>query len=580
MHALMSSKAAIKIAVRVIHAQLSTLTLSAAECLMLMLMQLVYVPLLCICAFAHAASAFAVPVHLCIHSYFMVAAEAVPAFAAIHKHVLPWLAPESWPARIQARFKAAKPTQGTPGPDGAYMPTEWASTAFEKAFGAVGGLKMHEWLLLAGPIGKFGLHGVIPDANISQVVFTYLDLLGSLWAKSFSRQQVADLVQSSKRLLADLEAYLPAYELNINRHMMQHLVPAIWEWGPPWVWSAFGFERLWGRMCEWLMNKTYPEASIHLGVRALQISLRYLASLADPSGVSYRYQVVSFDRETNATVLPGYLESSFHESVIMSDGGKIKSVVPTAGRPIKRDLEGVWVELHQFYLRWPEKCKSCECEEDSACSCPDYLALWLEYVNQDRKGRRITNAGSMSRSDIAKLLPGWYAWSQAQHKMPQQQQVCRGPNTAVELFDRCALGSVTLAGSKQEEKPKAKNSIVAIQKAGGGYDAGRVRRFFRHIPPGHDLTYTALEDEPFLSQIAVIDWFEPAARSRPENAKLTRDYRDQLTGIPVVRRKHTQDSAGNFWCCHQLVRCKFGLAAHPKRKGDMMLLSRTIGFDA
>lgn len=500
--------------------------------------------------------------------------------AAIRKHTLPWLAPEAAAARIQARFKAAKPSQGVPGPDGAYMPTEWASTAFGKAFGAVGGLKMHEWLLLAGPIGKFGLHGAIPSADVAQVIFTYLDLLGSLWAKSFTRQQVADLVQSSKRLLADLEAYLPAYELNINRHMMQHLVPAIWEWGPPWVWSAFGFERLWGRMCEWLMNKTYPEASIHLGVRALQISLRHLGTSVDSSGIPYRYHIVSFDRETNATVLPGYLESSFLESIVMSDGGKLKSLLPTPGRPIKKELEGAWVEFHQFYLRWPEKCKHCDCGEDVNCSCPDYLALWLEYVNQDRRGRRITNAGSISRQEIAALLPEWHAWAEAQDKTPRQKQLCRGPSTSVELFDRCSLGSVKLVGSKQEEKPKAKNSIVAIRKEGGGYDVGRVKRFFRHAPPGHDLSYTELDDEPFMSQVASIDWFEPASRSRPENAKLTRDYRDQLTGIPVVRRKHTQDSAGNFWCCHQLVRCKFGLVAHPKRKGDMMLLSRTIAFDA
>ena len=168
----------------------------------------------------------------------------------------------------------------------------------------------------------------------------------------------------------------------------------------------------------------------------------------------------------------------------------------------------------------------------------------------------------------------------AHDRSPQQQRLCHGPHTRVELFDRCSLGSVKLAGSKQEEKPKAKNSIVAVHKAGGGYDVGRVRRFFRHITPGHDLSYTALEDEPFLSQIAVVDWFEPAFRSRPENAKLTRDYRDQITGIPVIRHKHTKDSAGNFWCCHQLVRCKFGLVPHPKRKGDMCLLSRTIAFDA
>ena len=286
------------------------------------------------------------------------------------------------------------------------MPTEWASTAFGKAFGAVGGLKMHEWLLLAGPIGKYCLHGAMPNSEVAQIVFTYLDLLGSLWAKSFTREQVLNLVLRSKQLLSDLEAYLPAWELNINRHMMQHLVPAILEWGPPWMWSAFGFERPWGRMNKWLMNKTYPEASVQLAMRALQIALRHLGRLADSDGVQYRFHIVSFDRETNATVLQGYLKESFSESVVMSDGGKVCPVVPAPGRPIKRELEEVYVELHQFYLRWPEKCQQCECVEGSDCSCPDYLALWLQYVNQDRRGRLITNAASMSQQEIAVRLPG------------------------------------------------------------------------------------------------------------------------------------------------------------------------------
>ena len=125
-------------------------------------------------------------------------------FAAIPGHKLPWFAPEGEPARSQARFTAAM--QGKDGPDSGYMPTEWASTAFGKGFGAVGGLKMHEWLLLAGPIGKYGLHGAIPDHNVAQLIFTYLDLLGSLWAKSFTREELQSIVTRSKQLLADLEA--------------------------------------------------------------------------------------------------------------------------------------------------------------------------------------------------------------------------------------------------------------------------------------------------------------------------------------------------------------------------------------
>ena len=52
-----------------------------------------------------------------------------------------------------------------------------ASVAFVKAFGGSGALKTSEYLLLAGPTGKFIMQGSMHPEQ-QRVVFRYLDLLG------------------------------------------------------------------------------------------------------------------------------------------------------------------------------------------------------------------------------------------------------------------------------------------------------------------------------------------------------------------------------------------------------------------
>lgn len=499
-------------------------------------------------------------------------------FAAVNGE-LPWLASEGAPERIQGRFASITASQlASAGPAVSCMPTEFASTAFQKGFGTPGTLKSHEWLLLAGPIGKYALQDAIPGREQRNTVFMYLDLLGSLWAKSFTRSALDQLIKSARMLLADLELLFPAWELDINRHMMQHLVDAIKQWGPPWVWSAFGYERLWGRLCEWMLNRTHPEACIMLGWRALRIALHHLGRGHQTDESFHFTRIVSFDRATNEVVIPGYLEASFQDKIIMSDGGSLKPVVPRPGQQIKKDLEGVWIELHQFYCRWPDKCKQCDCNVE--CSCPSYLELWLEFVNsQGISRRRIMQASELKPRQIAELLPKWPIWARNAGKPPAQQVLCKGPSRYVQLFDRARLGIVQLVGSKQETRTKAKNSVVAIMEASGECSIGRVTRFFRHVPPGRELSFDEVGHEQLLSQIAAIEWFKPASKAQHPRAKLTRQRQDHATGIPVIKASKTVDTAGNFWDCHHLIRKKFGLAAHPLRPGDLMLLSRLSGLE-
>ena len=46
-------------------------------------------------------------------------------------------------------------------------------------------------------------------------------------------------------VLTLMEILLPAWELDLNRHLMIHLVRVIRKNGPCWTWAVFGFERFW-----------------------------------------------------------------------------------------------------------------------------------------------------------------------------------------------------------------------------------------------------------------------------------------------------------------------------------------------
>ena len=73
----------------------------------------------------------------------------------------------------------------------------------EKALGQPGILKSHEYLQLAGPIGKYLLEDCFHPPQ-QAAVFEYLDILGSLWEKSMTDEQLDKLEADLPRVLTQL----------------------------------------------------------------------------------------------------------------------------------------------------------------------------------------------------------------------------------------------------------------------------------------------------------------------------------------------------------------------------------------
>ena len=225
------------------------------------------------------------------------------------------------------------------------------------------------------------------------------------------------------------------------------------------------------------MNNAKPEASIMLSLRAFQLTMTYLQRNASMilcedgvTEVSLYHAVASFDRATNDMLMPGYLDEEQCTGVTLTNGHPWKRIIPLPNVQVKNELKGVLVELHMFYLRYPSKCKQCDCDVEE-CAYADYRQLWEQYVRSMGTSFR----GRLTRAQISTLLPGWRMWAARQGLVGKQLQICDGPvslrNPMVQMFDRAQPGFVQLAGSNQEGHAKAKNSIFVIShhtKRGSG----------------------------------------------------------------------------------------------------------------
>ena len=108
-------------------------------------------------------------------------------------------------------------------------------------------LKSSEWLQLAGPIGKWLLEDCChPEQQTA--TFEYLDILGSLWEKTITVQQLDKLEAAIPKVLTELSIHLTSWELDMNCHMMLHMVSAIRANRPCSCWSMFGPERVWNSL--------------------------------------------------------------------------------------------------------------------------------------------------------------------------------------------------------------------------------------------------------------------------------------------------------------------------------------------
>lgn len=70
-------------------------------------------------------------------------------------------------------------------------------------------------------------------------------------------------------MLSEMEAFLPAWELNMVRHLVLHMPQRILYMGPPYAHSMFPYERAWNTLTNWMTATVHPEATMMTAYRHL-----------------------------------------------------------------------------------------------------------------------------------------------------------------------------------------------------------------------------------------------------------------------------------------------------------------------
>lgn len=366
-----------------------------------------------------------------------------------------------------------------------HMPKGWTSTNVKHCFSNPGWLKQHEWMLLAGPLGKYALQGLLP-ATLETPLFMYLDLLARLGAKEISAASASSLQEDAAIALTQMELYFPAWELDINRHMIIHLPEQIVSRGPPWAWSMWAYERFWNRMMQWKTQDRNPTATM---VNSYKVYKTAHAALVQNGEKNAHW--MAFDRQTDEVLLPAYVREQGQVAYELSDPQPLLYL--GMEKALRLRLKE---ELHALHLRINL----------------EYKELWIDYVTSlgiDAPSLKVMQAG--------KLIGGWKGWGDRQELSSKQKLLTWGPHMEVRLYDRASIDSSHFVVT-DHQNGVYKNDIVMMRTTGRADEFGRVVAFIEHPPAGNHFAYIAEDsDAGSFERAALVEWFAsiPTADGAP-----------------------------------------------------------------
>jgi hypothetical protein len=351
-------------------------------------------------------------------------------------------------------------------------------------------------MLLAGPLGKYALQGLLPP-TVETALFMYFDLLTQLGAKDISAASVASLQLDAAIALTQMELHFPAWEMDINRHMIIHMPEHIASKGPPWAWSMWAYERFWNTQ-----NKNATATMVN----SYKVYKTAHAALVENG--EKNAHCMAFDRQTDEVLLPAYVREQGRVAYEFSDPQPLLYLdEPKAERLRLKD------ELHALHLRINHDCRE----------------LWTGYVTSlglDAQSFKVVQAG--------KLIGGWKGWGVRQDLSPEQKLFTWGPHTEVRLYDRASIDSSHFVVT-DHQNGVYKNDIVMMRTAGRADEFGRVVAFIEHPPAGYHWAYTAESlDAGSFKRAALVEWFASIATT-------------DATPLAVSTAIRSDTDNGNIW---------------------------------
>lgn len=491
-------------------------------------------------------------------------------FNNVPKHIAPhWVA--SKPDLLD-RWKLAldMPTDG-------FLPRSISNLDLAAPVGR-GTCKSAQWIGLAGPIGKALLAGLLPDYDDRQVeraLMAYLDVISEFWEYQMTVKQARELQMRTKEVLCRLEMHLPAFELNLNRHLMLHLAEGVLRFGPPFAWSMFSDERFWNALTKMLHNVARPSASILANWKSLQVAFRAAQELQIKCRLSIR--LLADEDSSDEDPELDFEDHSDPQKASWSLGGEVKAAAINLGRRSQGAAYAYRVQVHRCLLEHPHLCRACEhvdsptqATRPDICriqSCPTYRSLWDDYV-----GAR----NPTTNKEWEDLLNGWKAWAEETGLEPRLVSLCKGPTGKMRMFKTADYGPAHFCTFASCKTLKTRPCVVMMKHEGEGGERvasfGQVQQFLLAPAPGSEEAYRPAEQSDKWACFMVrAMWYKPY-RGREECV-------DPLSGLRLVKPELTDyNKYGDIWPLGTVAPVEVGLLPHWSKKNCLVAVSRRSTF--
>jgi hypothetical protein len=324
------------------------------------------------------------------------------------------------------------------------------------------------------------------------VLFRYFDVIAKLGAKEFSHSAAAALNTEVVESLAEMELHFPAWELDINRHMVIHLAESVPVRGPPWATAMWAYERFWNRLCQWKSQNNQPEAVMMNTFKAFKTACKV-------SGTS---EVKTFDRPTDEVLMPAYVHAHTTRGEVHVE---FSDALPARWLHHKKaKAEKARAEFHMCHLRTHQH----------------YKELWEEYVTAANR-----NPANLKLKDMDKLLDGWLAWGRRMQLDAGDIALCRGPHPRFNQYDRATINGQMFV-SNRLQKSKYCNDVVMLKTAGKGVEVGQVKAFISIPAAGTPITADVEGSlEVDLLQLAWVQWFGRSGTAKSSGIVCSKDIR-------------------------------------------------------
>jgi hypothetical protein len=446
-------------------------------------------------------------------------------------------------------------------------------------FSKPGDLSSHDWFMLAGPMGKYAMHGLLPAAQ-EQALFDMFDALNFAYRKALTPAMIDQLSTRLAKAAHGIEVAFPITECDIKLHNVTHFAKQIEQAGPLWATAMWPYER----------NQKH--------VKAFALKQRAKPELA----------------MINSQVLYARSMWAIGQTGNLSDGGLAAAAASTHELRVP-----AWVPTHAGLAIRPMgnlNRTTAMTNEDTlamhvcfASHLAGYRELWQSYVSspflagllpalpcatpaRTRLSERAASAVTLGQlpNEAWVALHGWKTWAAEMQLSRRDCLLARGPQGVegsklmlswagvsvggVEFTGTGGTGSLTpLQASPTKAVFMADSSVVGNAAASSPNNTeavpafGVLRRVVRVQHPAFHALYGSSEPCIDLAEAA---WISTADAS----SSTTR------LGLPVLRDAYANDGRVAFVSLQAVCAERIVLAPMPHGAGNCVVLHRDSGFTA